>query len=259
MRQPPAWLSQFQGLFSEVLRTPLDHCHGTLESRLPPCWSLLEVRPRSDREAAAGVADYHRQYWFRLLTILQKDFSVTARIMGLWSFNLWAQRYLLEVPPRAYDLGRIRLSFAGFLKDHGLPLMLAQAADLDDARATLMMAPDFKPWAGLNGVVGDPGQIQLKAAPHWRIFREDWALAAWDAGDQVPMKHEKPKVWLMQKDAEGFMYYALVPFQARLYELLNENVMSEAVLKLEREARPEPAQVQNWMALSVRWGLWAAE
>lgn len=259
MKQPPAWLSQFQGLFTEVLRTPLDHSGGTLESRLPSGWKELEVHARSYRSADAGVSDYHRQYWFRLFTILQKDFPVTARLMGLWNFNLWAQRYLLEVPPSGHDLGTIRESFAGFLKDQELSLMLVQAAQLDDARAALMMAPDYTPWKGLNEDHAHPERIRLKAAPHWRILREDWALVAWDAGEKMPLKHERPEVWLIQKDAKGFMCRMLHPVQARLYELLTENPMAEAVGKLENEAKPEAMQVQNWMALSVQWGLWASE
>lgn len=258
MRQAPVWLSQFQALFTEVLRTPLDHQQGVLKSRLPASWSQLEVRSRSSRTAEAGVADYHRQYWFRLLTILQKDFPITAQIMGLWNFNLWAQRYLLEVPPSGHDLGRIRESFAGFLKDQTHSLMIVQAAQLDDARAALMMTPKFQPWTGLNGDHADPEQIQLKAAPHWRIVREDWALVTWDAGETLPRKHERPELWLIQKDATGLMYRMLDPVQARLYELLAEHPMAEALLKLEAEAGPEAVQVQNWMALSVQWGLWAA-
>jgi hypothetical protein len=259
MNQPPAWLSEFQGLFTRVLRTPLDHSQGTLESRLPSCWNQLQVKARSYRSATAGVSDYHRQYWFRMLTILQKDFLVTARLLGLWNFNLWAQRYLLEVPPSGYDLGMIRQSFAGFLKDRGLDVMIVQAAQLDDARAALMMAPDFQAWSGLNGDHVDPERLRLTAAPHWRILHEDWALVTWNAGEEWPRKHEKPEVWLLQKDATGFMYRMLDKVQARLYELLTENTMAEALWKLQMESKPEAAQVQSWMALSVQWGLWAAE
>ena len=258
MREPPAWLSDFQGLFTEILRTPLDHAQGVLESRLPEAWRQLNVCPRSYRAAEAGVTDYHRQYWFRLLTILQKDFPLTARIMGLWNFNLCAQRYLLDVPPSGYDLAEIRESFAGFLKDQELSLMIVQAAQLDDARAALIMAPDFQAWKGLSGEHADPEQIRLKAAPHWRIVREDWALVTWDAGEPLPRKHESLELWLIQTDATGFMYRMLDPVQARLYELLSEHPMTAALVKLEAEARLSAEQVQNWMALSVQWGLWAA-
>jgi hypothetical protein len=258
MKQPPAWLSQFQGLFTEVLRTPLNHAQGVLESRLPACWRQLEICDRSYRAAEAGMSDYQRQYWFRLLTILQKDFPVTARIMGLWDFNLWAQRYLLNVPPSGHDLAMIRESFAGFLQDQNLSMMIVQAAQLDDARAALMMAPDFQKWKGLHDDHADPGQIRLKAAPHWRIVREDWALVTWDAGESLPQKHERRELWLIQKDATGFMHRMLDPCQARLYELLSEHPMATALMQLEAEARPEAMQVQNWMALSVQWGLWAA-
>jgi hypothetical protein len=55
------------------------------------------------------------------------------------------------------------------------------------------------------------------------------------------------------------MYRMLDKVQARLYELLMENTMAEALWKLQMESKPEAAQVQSWMALSVQWGLWAAE
>jgi hypothetical protein len=257
MKEAPAWLSAFQGLFSEVLRTPLDHSRGTLESRLPPGWKELEIQARSYRAAEAGMSDYQRQYWFRLLSILQKDFPVTARLLGLWNFNLWAQRYLLDVPPQGYDLGMIRQSFAAFLKDRELSPMIVQGAQLDDARAALMMAPDFKLWTGRNGDHVDPGRLCLRAAPHWRILREDWALVTWDAGGELPRKHERTEVWLIQKDATGFMYRMLDQVQARLYELLQEHAMAEAIAKLAAESQPEPRELQHWMALSMQWGLWA--
>jgi len=136
--------------------------------------------------------------------------------------------------------------------------MSGQGAGVDDARVALLMAPDFQEWNGLNGGAMDPGQIRLKAAPHWRIIREDWALVTWVAGEALPRKHASFELWLIQKDATGFMYRMLDPVQARLYELLSEHPMAAALMKLEAEARPEALQVQNWMALSVQWGLWAA-
>ena len=263
MKQSPPWLEQFQRRFSEVLRTPLDASRGTLMARLPECWKTLDVQPRSHRSAAEGLADYQRQYWFRLLTILQKDFPLTARLMGLWTFNQWAQAYLLEVPPRAYDLAEIRLQFARFLEAQDVSRMIVQAARLDEARADVMMTPAFKAWTGLTED-SQPDRMRLRAAPHWRFFREDWGLVMLNDKLRVPEVHAQTQTWLILKDAEGIMYHALHPVQARLYELLAERTIMDAVVVLEAEYSGHYGAelcrlVQNWMRISVLWGLWESE
>jgi hypothetical protein len=270
MRKAPEWLADFQKSFGVILRTPLENKSGTLTSALPASWTELGILPRSKRMAAAGLSDYHRQYWFRLLTVLQKDFSLTARLMGLWTFNQWAQRYLLEVPPRAYDLGILGQHFADFLQNMPLPAEILQAARLDQVRAEVFMAPDFQPWLWEMDSHREPGLLRLRAAPDWRIFREDWALVDLclrldgmkDAETlPSPKVHQATRTWLIQRDEKGLIHRPLPAAQGQFYELLSEKNLQDALVSMEAEIQSLPesqALVQRWMADSMRWRLWAA-
>jgi len=271
MKEAPAWLMEFQQCFSAVLRTPLATSSGTLRSRLPSGWTQLGVKPRSQREAAAGLSDYHRQYWFRLLTVLQAEFPLTSRLMGLWSFNLLAQNYLQRVPPRDYDLCGIRQDFLNDLRGKELPPHVYQAACLDEARSLVFMAPDYQPWQWRAEEMAEPALVRLVGAPDWRIVQEDWALVdlclrlgsiPGEKALPCPTAHSVTHFWMIQRDAQDLVYRPLHPAQGRLYELLSQHTIQDAIMSLASEfvhiaPADLQASVQSWMALSVSWGLWA--
>lgn len=271
MKEAPAWLAEFQESFGKVLRTPLEQSNGMLLSHLPKLWTELGVLPRSQRAAAAGLSDYQRQYWFRLLTVLQEDFSLTTHLMGLRAFNQWAQKYLLEVPPRAYDLAKVREHFADFLKSADQPALFLQAVQLDEIRAEVFMAPDHQPWQWQVEESDEPALIELRAAPDWRIFHEEWALVDLYlhrphlGGDApCPEPQGRAQSWLIQRDVQGLVYRPVTKTQARLYELLAQKNIMDAIATLESECVDEDlrklqALVQQWMSQSVSWGLWAAK
>jgi hypothetical protein len=190
--------------------------------------------------------------------------------MGLRAFNEWAQKYLLEVPPRAYDLAKVRHRFADFLKGTDQPALFLQAAQLDEIRAEVFMAPDYRPWQWQAEESEEPALIELRAAPDWRIFHEDWALV--DLYLHWPHMHDeapcpkpqgKAQTWLIQRDEQGLVYRPLPRTQARLYELLVQKNILHAIATLENEYVGEDLRelqvlVQHWMSQSVNWGLWAA-
>jgi hypothetical protein len=268
MKNAPPWLADFQGCFGDVLRTPLDRSRGVLESRLPAFWEELGVLSRSHRSAALNLGDYHRQYWFRLFTVLQNDFPLTSRLMGAWIFNEWAASYLLEIPPRDYDLAKVRLHFVPFLQQAGLSPMILQAAALDGIRTDVFMAPASRPWEGCKVETEDPGSIQLVAAADWRIFHEDWALVdlclrlpQLSGQEELADPPQESRSWLIQRDEKGLVHRRLPEAQARLYELLSQKRMQDAIADWESAYAGDDAGrwqewIQNWMGQSVSWGLW---
>ncbi len=267
MKMAPEWLADFQASFGAALRTPWEFSQGRVHVQRSLAPKDLVILPRSRRSAEAGMSDYQRQYWFRLITVLQNDFPLTAHVMGLWNFNQLAQSYVLQCPPRDFDLANVRKYFLDFLEGSEHSALRRQAARLDDIRASVFMAPAYRVWQARS--VQDPASIVLHAAPDWRIFHEDWSLvelclnlpqAKGDGPCPIPQKLSR--TWLIQRDEQGLMHRPLTWEQGRLYEFLNEQSIGEAIMRLEGlssiEGTEDLAQkVQQWMAASVNWGLWA--
>jgi Putative DNA-binding domain len=102
----PAWLADLQRQFGDALRAPLRVDAGAL--RPDPA----SYPPSLCARASTRLAVYNRQYWFRLYGALQGEYPLTARLLGLWTFNQAAQAFLLAHPPRHADLRRAADGFA---------------------------------------------------------------------------------------------------------------------------------------------------
>jgi hypothetical protein len=271
VRKAPAWLEGFQKEWSRALRTPLDSTQGRLQVRLPEGWSQLGIVPQLQRHAGAGLEDYQRQYWFRLLSHLQKDFPLTARLLGYWAFNQLALEYLADFPPCDHDLQNVGRHFVDFLCDRHEPLVLLQAGWIDATRSAVFLAPADRAWVPSAADVQDPATLRLKPAASWRLVEENWRLVdlclvleEHPGEEAVPCPEPWPEVqtWLIQREGLNLVYRPLPAPQARLYQLLMEHAVADAVKRLEGESLSHnwtvtPAQVQEWMAQSMSWQLWA--
>lgn len=271
MREAPHWLKDFQEQFSSVLRTPMSPAGGVLRAQPSAAGESLGVRPRAQRSAAAGLSDYQRQYWFRLLSVLQSEFPLSSRLMGLWSFNILALKYLEVEAPRSYDIVAIRCRFIDYLSKQNLEPFVLQAAILDEVRYLTFMAPAYEPWKPPTGASSLAAQLRLSPAPDWRIFREDWAIVELclrldslkaEEGLPRPAHLAATRVCLIQKVQQQLVYRYIDPYQGRFYELLSVQTIDEAVAVLAGECAHLPMEelarlIQGWMAQSVHWGLWA--
>ena len=113
----PPWLAAFQARFSAVLCAPLDRSTGTLRERAAdyPADACGDALATGRQSAAERLAVYNRQYWFRLFSVLQHEYRLTARLLGAWHFNELAGRFLEANPPRHPDLGCAADGFVTFL------------------------------------------------------------------------------------------------------------------------------------------------
>jgi len=148
-RAGPGWLAEFQAHFGDVVRTPLDRSSGTLRAT-PDRYDAVMTRDARDGPRAPGAARlavYNRQYWFRLFEVLQAAFPLTARLLGYWTFNGHAGRFLLQVPPRGWDIEAAGLGFVPFLEEELRPedestrVALLEAARIDAAWRDVSRAP----------------------------------------------------------------------------------------------------------------------
>ena len=223
---PPSWLEGFQKEWGGALTQPLQHATGVLLSPHP----------------SPGLAAYNRQYWFRLFSVLQKTYELTATLVGYWHFNLLAQDYLSFEPPHHFDLASITTAFPDFLAKVLTPSRLAsleygvealcvvQAAQLERAMEQALLAPHHAPYGPDRFVADLAGHLQLGAGPHWQILSLDWPLWRIDPGALVPgwrnrssERLRRAQHLLVMRWRGTLCRYELDPNQARLYESLRSS------------------------------------
>jgi hypothetical protein len=276
------WLEELQRSFGSALRTPLDAQSGSLRAQPDQYDPQLVASVAGD--ARERLAVYNRQYWFRLFTVMQTSWPLTARLLGMFHFNLHAQRFLLHTPPAHYDLRVVTLGFEAYLAEHVLteavdrgprhpPLpkrALLEAAVADAAFARVFHAPAEPRF--------DPSQCSadalvqrrlLSSASHARI-KEHWPLAELRAtlrddpselAVELPPQLAAAQTWLFFRTPQGVTQLRLAPPHARLLELLEAHPLGPALAQLEAEADPStravlPELTQAWIAHGVANGFW---
>lgn len=279
------WLSEFQARFGEVLRQPLDRSGRQLQARLEayPEHTIADLAAGPRGSARERIAVYHRQYWFRLFGVLQSEFRLTARLLGMWTFNGLASRFLEVDPPRHYDIQHVAHGFSAFLArelnaesveilEGARPTRaILEASTIDDAFARVLAAPSQLPFVFTAQHAAVLPRARLTPAPTWHLVRESWALMelrkqlTGDQGEQavpLPVHHPVPQHWVIYASAQGYGALPLLAVRARLLENLRDFSVSEALARVEQAASAEEREVllgqaQAWLADSVQRGFWS--
>ena len=103
---------------------------------------LASIVPGNGVEAASRLGAYRQQYWFRLITLMQKDFPLAGHLLGWEEFNPLAARYLVEHPPTG-DLENLGHAFPAWLRKQDVSPILKESARVDLAWATAFSAEDL--------------------------------------------------------------------------------------------------------------------
>lgn len=280
-----AWLAELQARFSAVLRTPLAARAGRLGSDFAsyPEGACADILPSAQLTATERLGIYQRQYWMRLLNVLQEQFPLTTRLLGAWFFNQYAMRFLLEQPPRAHDLGAAVDGFEAFFArelrvdpvPHApagptLPRMaLLEAAALDAGFRRVFIAPEQPTWqlSAAESAGLDARRLQLSAAmacveEHWPLLRLR-ANALHDPGEHalpLPAALARPQRWLLHRTERGVAHRALGPLQARLFQLLPACSVGEALSCVYEECPEDererlPDSINDFFAYAAQAGL----
>lgn len=287
-REAPAWLEGFQEQFSAMLRAPLDRSSGTLRAApgTYPGELVAATLPTARADGAARLAIYNRQYWFRLFTVMQREFPLTAALTGAWDFNGVCAAFLDAHPPVGHALTHAGDGFAAFVEGRyaqaGMPLTretlpgpaLVQAVGLDEAFRTVFWAPEVDPdeMAPLRRSIAQAGgTARLRPSGRFTLVCEWWPLVALrrqatavapgtplSLPDRLPSQRHVA----IHRGRAGAAVLPLTRLQAALYRRLGGETIEAAVAHLDADAIPSeraelPAQVAEWMALSVRLGFWA--
>ena len=282
----PAWLLELEATFGQMLRTPLSRSTLTLraETNAYPEALLAQAKPSRGVDPAERLAVYNRQYWFRLFTLLQGAFPLTAQLVGFWRFNELASDFLVARPPRSWDIDRVGDGFADFLSTalpeadlelapprSSLPrAALLEAVRIDTAYRDVFGAPAVTPF---TPALDDAARLlsgTLRLSPAVALLTESWPLCelrrrvvghALDESLRLGSRLEAPRSWLLGRDGLKLGLAALEPREAQLIELLTRHTVGTALTHLEAdcseaERQRLPEQVQTWLARSVRLGIW---
>ena len=273
------WLSHFQKEFTQVLRTPLDLSSGTMraDAKKYPRKLSQQVITELPNAANRGLSAYNRQYWFRLFGAMQSEFPLVSRLLGYWRFNGLTMRFLSEHPPQDVELHRIGRGFCAWLAKElpaksAIPKMtLTQAAQIDEEWSRIFLAPEQPRW---HPTPDDAAQLlELKFTPSatLAIIEQQWPLLALrsqlstipgEGAIPLPSGLAQLEHWALLRTDEGVGELLLAPRQARLYHLMSNHTLGEALATLERECSdlpPEQLQreIASWTQQSVELGFWA--
>lgn len=276
------WLAQFQADFGHTLRMPLDRSEGKLRAvkeQFPASLvGALCDGPRSD--ARERMAVYNRQYWFRLLGVLQNEYPLTARLLGMWHFNGYAARFLEAQPPRHYDVQSVADGFAQFLElrledakttpaDRAI---LLEAVRIDSAYRDILRAPESARFSLNAAQAAALPRAQLSASPSWRVVSESCALFmlrktleddSSDSAVQRPQPHAELQHWLLHALPTGLSAQPIHALHAALLTQLCARSVQDALAHVEQSASPTQRDLlvqnaQRWLAESVHNNFWSA-
>ncbi len=283
-----AWLAELQAQFSAVLRTPLDAETGTLRANPGsyPRDAVARALAGKQGPVTQRLAVYNRQYWFRLFTVMQGEFPLTARLLGAWTLNQHAQRFLLSHAPWHFDLQRVGHGFGEFLAEQlSEPLVLRgprhaplpraavlEAVGIDSAFQRVFLAPPQPRWQPTDDEAARLPALRLEASEAFAILEEHWPLLALRDGlvespdeDAValPARLHAPRTWALLRVRTGLRRFPLAARHAELLQLLGAYPLGEALARLEASCpegqRSELApQVQRWLAEGMRLGIWVS-
>lgn len=281
MKPPPAELAALQDDFSQLLRTPLSVKSGQLTADLSKCPARLRqlATARTGADPDAGLIIYQRQYWLRLFTVMQTELLLTSRLVGAFTFNRIASRFLLDHPPQHSDIGHVVDGFESWLPRQRALLArlkvtlptpaLHQAVSVDLAyrrAAVAAIAPPWKPSAEEAETLA--GQ-RLQLAAHASLLQEAWplvhartALQRDPSPEHIALDAPAARHWAVVRTDDGFGQLRLQPRQATLYLECTRRPLKDAIAKLQQTVnKPEQAslttKVQQWFAQGIAIGLWA--
>jgi hypothetical protein len=191
-------LAGFQRWFSTASSRPLLPGNATRPQGIEGASLRTEANARlrtvGGMSGLERLEVYNRQYWFRLITIMQEEYPCALHVIGLDVFNSWVIRYLDAHPPATPYLAEMDREFPSFLRKRYRALNRAQALEAVDYDKAFSRAFDGSDRfsdadAVPSGVNGSAATIKWRLSPvvtplwlHWNFTayraacREDEAL-----------------------------------------------------------------------------------
>lgn len=278
-------MAEYQQQFGRMLRTPLERTSGTLTSRVSahPGSLRREALDGPRLAAAERLAVYNRQYWFRLFGVMHGAYPLTARLLGYWTFNELAAGFLVEHPPRSWNIEHVPEGFDAHLlrtlEPRGTPLAggghlereaLLDASRIDAAWRRVFLAPEVRAFRPTAADAARLPTSRLMWSPCAALLEERWPLvelrrslldSEGESAVALPPRLPVAQWWLFVRKPAGIGQLRLEPREAELFLQLQRHTVSDALGRLERgcaeaERAELPALAQGWLARGVEIGLW---
>jgi hypothetical protein len=187
-RKPPAGLKDFQRWLGRASARPL--LAGDTSSKRGVDGASLRaeaekrLRSRNGMSGLERLEVYNRQYWFRLITIMQEEYPCALHVIGLDAFNGWVIKYLDANPPASPYLATLDAGFPGFLRrryrgknrDRAL-----EAVAYDKALSRAFDAPEGARPSPANAAKAASPKTRWALAPHVTPLWLHWDFASYRA------------------------------------------------------------------------------
>lgn len=271
----PESLIELQASFGASIRTPFQFIDGTdrVEVRVDRFDEvvLAQMLPSKHLSGIERLAVYNQQYWFRLLSVMQEEFPLLEREMGVGEFNRMITTYLDRFPSTSPTLRDLSNKFLRFLEDspYGTRRRIEIATlercyiEVFDARAEplLEITPENQ-----HTLASRPLALQ----PHVRLFEESWALVEGRrAARRSPeLEHIDPRVkpgtWLIYRGPRSTMTKPLDPTQwSLLTSIAGGATLADACERVassldEDDLMHLGANIQAWFSEWMTAGIFAA-
>jgi hypothetical protein len=222
---------------------------------------LSEIAESRGVDASARLGAYRLQYWFRLVTLLQKDFPLVGHLLGWEDFNPLASRYLLE-HPATEDLDRLGDSFPGWIRVHGTSSAAAEAARVDLAWNQAFSAPELRTpgLADLERLGSGEVGIQLQPAIRILSATRDWFPLRISLLEERPVLPGPPSrvrsAWVVSRTGSILRAEPVQPLLAGFLRDMRRHSWLEALERLAGSHPESTRSIPDWFARGLVLGWW---
>lgn len=256
-------IQMFQESFGSHLGIPFDFTSGQFRIQKEKYDAKFCERIHSHHKITAEerVGAYNAQYWYRLLSILQEDFPLTAQLMGLWHFNQVATDYLVRHPSSHFDLTQISLHFTEYFLQTQSELHLTQAVQIDIAYHQAFLSPSPISWDGMN----EDSTKTLLWNQHFQVIHESFELIKQrqdlDSNNekQIPIPHAGERYWVIFRNQTQIHTLEIEADFYRLIQFLRDGLSLDDSLHnlgLEFDAQELAEKIPNWFQLGRQYQWW---
>ncbi len=276
--EAPESLRRLQKAFGHSIATPF--AFGALDG--VECqvnrYDSLAVSQMVGRGSLSGVerlAVYNQQYWFRLLTVMQEEYPLLERIVGVREFNKLVTDYLGAHPSKSPSLRHLSDGFVDFLASDAAGVygtkMNIQTARLEYLYIHAFDAEELAPLTfatieQAEEVMSNP----LRFQPHLGFCQCDWALV--EARRTVRKNSEIKSIipeentehWAVFRGKNGVSSHQLSQLQWPLIQALSggqpfAEACETVAATMERDDLEEfSSEIQSWFATWAAMGWFAA-
>jgi hypothetical protein len=225
---------------------------------------LLEILDSKGVPAAARLGAYRLQYWFRLITLLQKDFPLVGHILGWEEFNPLAARYLRAHPP-AEDLDRLGDLFPTWLRAQAPSTLAAEAARVDLAWNQAFSARELPTPSPTDLERLGSGEIGIVLQPAVRILSatRDWFPLRISLLQEQPVPGGSPKplrsAWIVSRTGSVLRAEPVEPLLAVFLRDLRRRPWIDALERLAGRHPEATRSISGWFARGLGLGWWGVE